>query len=201
MPTLLSRINQRKKHIILVIIFILLCILNIFLLLKLLSPQITIINQSKTYNVEFKPTKKFSEVIKSWGLWNKNVIYYRDSNFTTVNKLKIIFTDEKHDYYLVEKDSSGQVLWSATSTLEGAHTLVFIIKLEPSILKNLDDESDKNRIIDKKINSIVLTTAYFITHPSDFMNSKNVKRPYLDNYFDVFDQHPEYIPFYTHQLL
>lgn len=196
MPNLLSRITQRKKRIILLGIFIFLCIINTFLLLKLLPPQITIVNHSKTYTVEYKPTKKFSEVIKNWGLWNKNVIYYRDGNFTTVNKLKITFTDEKYDYYLVKKDPNGQILWSATSTLEDAHTLVFIIKLEPSIFKNLADGNDQ-RMVDKKINSIILTAAYFLTHPSDFMKSQNVHRPYLDNYFKDFDQHPEYIPFYT----
>lgn len=192
-------ITQRKKHIVLLVIFILLCIINTFLVLKLLPPQIIIVNHSKTYAVEYKPTKKFSEVIKNWGLWNKNVIYYRDNQFTTVNKLKIIFTDEKNNYYLVEKDTNGEIEWSATSTLEDAHTLVFIIKLEPSILKNLTSGNDKNRNVDKKVNSIVLTAAYFLTHPSDFMKSHNVQRPYLDNYFDVFDQHSEYIPFYTHQ--
>jgi len=196
MPDIKKIILLNKRPVILTAILLILLITNIFLIFKILSSKVEIVNSSKKYSVSYHPTKEFSQTLNKWGLWQENKIYYSDGNLTTIKKLKIIFTDVEQKY-LVQKDKAGNITWSANSSMDDRNTLVFSIQLSPTPL-SISSDNNTGRAIDKQINSIVLTTLYPLMFPRFVIIEK--KTPYLQDELTKYKKNTIFIPFHARLL-
>lgn len=151
-----------------IIIVVLLVVISIMMgLIYLLSggPKISVLNNSKYFEVTYNPSQKFADDLLHFGIWQKNKIRINDSAATyTVKKIIVVITDSPQNMYIVVDPRDNSKIIGSTSIQVNNNIFYDYVYLNPIILSDSYFKSYK-----KDLNSFV-----FWLVMSDFYSSTHI---------------------------
>lgn len=131
--------------------------------------RIKIVNDNKYFKVTFYQTKPFTDLLDSWGVWEKNNIKSEyDTALYTIKNIQIVFTDDLNSVsYIKDSSNSPAPLSKSLTRVSKNQTLTVRIYLNPN-LRSLNDVN-KNDLILRS----VLERLYTSTHSLANQDTKN----------------------------
>lgn len=152
--------------------------------------QISVVNHSKIYIIEYRETPAFNEYLEKWGFWEKDKIYldiYKKKY--TIKKIKIYITDRVQPYYKFEWSEKGMVLSSINEYVDDDGTLHIQLHLNSSLPTIESDKYIKDLLTFNLISRIyVMTHSYqnYLVRSEEILKvTERFKKSPSDNPFIV----------------
>lgn len=153
--------------------------------------DIQVINQSKYYKVIYHPSKKFSQKLNQWRVWENNAISINKGVITyTIKKIRIILSDQQQSLYSF-KSSLGDSLWS-TNVSANKDILTLIVNIKRGAENDPMYKGVKKEIV---LNDIFFTAVIYSLYQSSHGSTSNATNLKIINqtiveFYKLKDQYP-----------
>ena len=154
--------NKKTIWIILLCFLVLIAIpLTLYFYSK--TQKVSIINNSKYFQVSYKATPYFTSRLNEWNVFGKYRIKMSDySSFFTVKSIQIVLTDIKQArLQTYAGNNRNNLLASFGARVTGDHILIINAYINPAVAKNPESN---NIVLSNLLYTGIISVLYDVTH-------------------------------------